>query len=129
MRAWFQRFMYGRYGTDQFSRFLSIAALVLLVFSFLLRPFYYIGFVLMIYSYFRVFSRNFYARQQENQRFLQLRYKATGWFSKMKKRFDQRKVYRYFSCPHCRQELRVPKGRGKISINCPKCGTQFIRKS
>ena len=39
------------------------------------------------------------------------------------------KVYRYFKCPHCRQSIRVPRGRGRISITCPKCGTSFIKKS
>ena len=50
-------------------------------------------------------------------------------FGQLQQRFALRKTYRYFSCPHCRQQVRVPKGRGKISITCPKCGTQFIKKS
>lgn len=130
MRAWFQRFMSGRYGADHFSRFLSIAALVLLLLGlFLWGVFYYIGLALLIYSYFRMFSRNIQKRYAENQWYLAKTAALRSWFGHCQTRFAQRKTYRYFRCPHCRQAIRVPKGRGRISITCPKCQTQFIRKS
>lgn len=130
MKAWFQRFMSGRYGVDQFSGFLNILSLILVIIGVWVSSLlYWMGLVLLGYSYFRVFSRNTQKRYAENIKYLSCRTKVTDWFGKYKMRFDQRKLYRYFRCPHCRQELRVPRGRGRISISCPKCGTSFIKKS
>ena len=130
MRNWFQRFMSGRYGYDQFSRFLSLFALVLLILGlFLSSILYFVGLILLFYSYFRMFSRNIQKRYQENQKYMVLEHKVIDWFSMHKMRFQQRKQYHYYHCPHCGQSLRVPRGRGKISITCPKCSTQFIKKS
>ena len=72
---------------------------------------------LLIYSFFRMFSRNIYKRQRENRRFTQL------WM-RLKDRNN-----RYFRCPNCKQTVRVPRGRGKICIRCPKCGEKFTRKT
>lgn len=130
MKAWFQRFMSGRYGNDQFGGFLTISSLVLLVLGLFLNGIlYYLGLGLLIYAYFRMFSRNIQKRYAENQWYMGKRAVVTGVLGKYKRRFDQRSTYRYFRCPHCRQEIRVPRGRGSISITCPKCGTQFIKKS
>lgn len=133
MKAWFQRFMSGRYGVDPFSQFLSTAALILVIFGLFLpgplRLLGWLGWAALIYSYFRIFSRNIARRSAENRWFLEKRYAVQQRFGSAKTRFDQRKVYRYFRCPHCRQQLRVPRGRGRISITCPKCGTTFIKKS
>ena len=74
-------------------------------------------------------SRNIQKRYQENAKYMALENKAAGWFSTRRIRFKQHGQYRYFRCPHCRQELRVPRGKGRISITCPKCGTQFVKKS
>lgn len=129
MKAWFQRFMSGRYGSDEFSRFLCVFSLVCMVLGLFLWPFYYAGMGLLIYCYFRMFSRNLSKRYAENQWYRQQRAVVVRWFDTQKKRFELRKTYHYFRCPHCKQQLRVPRGRGKISITCPKCGTSFIKKS
>lgn len=134
MKAWFQRFMSGRYGYDQLNRFLCIFAMVCLLLGLFANgllngALYYVGLAALLWSYFRIFSRNVHKRYAENQKYLQLESRVKGWFAKKKQRFDQRRVYRYYRCPRCRQELRVPRGRGRISISCPKCGTSFIKKS
>lgn len=130
MKAWFQRFMSGRYGSDQFGKFLSMVSLVLLILGLFLGSIpYWLGLFLLLYCYFRMFSRNISKRYAENQKYLVWEGKFRRHTDKYKLRFSQRKTYRYFRCPHCKQELRVPRGRGRISINCPKCGTSFIKKS
>ena len=130
MRGWLQRFFHGRYGTDQLNQFLSIVALVFLILGlFLFGIFYYIGLAILVYAWFRMLSRNISKRSAENQWFLNRTAGVRDWFSHLKIRFAQRKVYRYFKCPHCKQAIRIPRGRGRISITCPKCQTQFIRKS
>ena len=89
----------------------------------------WLGWAALIYSYYRIFSRNIPKRAAENRWFLAQRYAVQQRFASARTRFAQRKVYRYFRCPRCRQQLRVPRGRGRISITCPKCGTSFIKKS
>ena len=129
MRAWLQRFMSGRYGSDAFGNFLCVVSLICLVLGLFVGIFYYIGLALLIYTYFRMLSRNVSKRYAENQMFLQKSAGVRAKFARFKQRFALRKTYHYFSCPRCKQQIRVPKGRGRISITCPKCGTQFIKKT
>ena len=126
--------MSGRYGGDAFSNFLSLAALVVVVLGLFVPGLFgmllgWLGWAALIYSYYRIFSRNIPKRAAENRWFLAQRYAVQQRFASARARFAQRKVYRYFRCPRCRQQLRVPRGRGRISITCPKCGTSFIKKS
>jgi len=125
------RFMQGRNGFDQFSQFLNMVVLVIFVLSLFIKwaPLYYIGIALLVYMYFRVFSRNIPKRYAENQKFCNMRYDFSIKKNKMKKEWEQRKIYRFYRCPMCKQKVRVPKGRGKICITCPKCREEFVRRS
>ena len=126
-----QKFMVGRYGVDELGRFASTSTLICLVLSMItkLRVLYWLGIFFIFYTYFRMFSRNIAKRYEENQKFIKIRYKITSKWSVEKKHFSERKVYRFFKCPQCKQKVRVPKGRGKICITCPKCNTEFVKKS
>lgn len=127
----FRRFMAGRYGLDALNKLLLILGALLLVVMWIwpYRVFEAVFFVLLIYAYFRMFSRNITKRYAENQKYLQLTAGVRNFFSRRKNRFQQRKRYRFFKCPKCGQQVRVPKGKGKISIRCPKCGESFVKKS
>ena len=135
MKEKFMRFMQGRYGLDQFSRFLLIAGIVVVLLSLLLSRnvvgmiFYFLGWVLVIYCYFRMFSRNTSKRYAENQAFLTRTYKIRTFFSRQKSIWKQRREYHIYTCPNCKQKIRIPRGKGKIEIRCPKCSTTFIKKS
>ena len=131
MRERVQRFMYGRYGFDELSKSSLAVTLMLMVISMLFRNrlIYLVYLVLLVFSYWRALSKNIGKRQQENRRFLSIRYKSTAKWSKWKERQAQKKIYRFFKCPGCGQTVRVPKGRGQICITCPKCQVEFIRKS
>ena len=130
MKERMQRFMYGRYGNDDLGRFLNIVVLVMLVLSMLLLPqLSSVAIALMVIGYFRIFSRNTYKRSQENAVYLRLAGKVKAPFLSQIQRFKQRKTHRYYHCPSCRQTLRVPKGKGKLSITCPKCKTTFEKRS
>ena len=120
MREKFRQFMIGRYGTDGLNQFLSIASIVLLLISLLTRfsLFTWLGLVLLVLCYYRSLSRNISKRTEENYQYYGL-----------KDQWANRKLYHYYRCPKCRQKLRVPRGRGRIQISCPRCGTQFIKKS
>lgn len=135
MRERLARFMQGRYGVDQFSNFLIILALILMVLEFFL-PFSYvrsglnsIGLLLIVYAYFRILSRNHYKRYAENERYMKYHNKVRFFLARKKSHMEQRRTHRIYKCPSCKQSIRVPKGKGKIAITCPKCRTEFIRRS
>ena len=119
----FRNFMVGRYGTDKLNMaILSAGLAVCLVSAFvdsvklnlLLTA---VSYGLMIWALYRSFSRQTYKRYQENRRFLQ-------FFDRLKDR-----DHRYYDCPKCRQVVRVPRGKGKIAITCPKCKERFVKKT
>lgn len=135
MREKLIRFMQGRYGIDQLSKTLLALGLAAIVISAFFGDhpaalvFYLVGWVAVICCYLRIFSRNISKRSAENQIFLNKTYRLRGFFGKQINIWKQRKIYHIYTCPSCRQKIRIPKGKGKIEIRCPKCGTKFIRKS
>ena len=131
MKEKLQRFMMGRYGADALGKFMIGLALVLLVVSIFFRrgPWYLLALVVLILTYFRMFSRNVQKRYAENQWYLKKIGPVKGWFARQKSYAAQRKTHHIYTCPNCKQKIRVPKGKGKISIRCSKCGTEFIKRS
>lgn len=128
---WLKKFMMGRYGRDQ----LSIA---LLVFSVLLTwtaeltrlPLLtVIGYILLGICIFRMLSRDVTKRSMENYKFNMLISPVYSWFKKKQKRAIDTKTHRYFECPNCKTNLRVPKGKGNIVITCPKCKTELRKRT
>lgn len=132
--AWFRRmgmklaaathsFMQGRYGTDKLNTAILVAGVAVCVLSMLI-PLPLVNWLLTMLSYvlmgwaiFRMLSRNTYKRYQENKKYL---------------RFVERirdREHKYFDCPRCRQPVRVPRGKGKIAITCPKCREKFVKKT
>ena len=134
MREKLARFMIGRNGSDQLTRFISIVVCLALVLSLFLNSdaqpaIWFLAIVGAIYVYFRVFSRNVAKRRQENANFLRATASVRGYFRGLRERWVQRRDYRFFRCPSCRTLLRVPRGKGKIRVVCRKCGTSFIRNT
>lgn len=128
------QFMYGRNGFDLFSRFLTYLALVLVVLQLFVRGaagrvLWYLAIAVLVYAYFRIFSRNLNRRREENAKYYHYRMKAINGFRDWKDRRRQSRDYKFFRCPSCRAMLRVPRGKGKIRVTCRKCGTAFERKS
>ena len=121
--SWFRRFMQGRYGTDKLNIFLLRTAFVLMLIDLFLPVgllkliFWILPMALMALSILRSFSRNIYRRYEENRKYLQL-------MDMVKDRH-----HRYFNCPKCHQRVRVPRGKGKIAITCPKCREKFVKKT
>ena len=118
-----RNFMMGRYGTDKLNIAILGTGLVLCLLGMIIKqPLLYllltlISYGLMIWAIFRSLSRNTYKRYQENRKYLRL-------LDRIKDR-----EHRYFDCPRCRQPVRVPRGKGKIAITCPKCKEKFIKKT
>lgn len=128
---WFRKFMTGRYGMDQLNFGIFGASIVVAFIS----MFFHNGlisifsWILFILYFFRVFSKNTAKRYKENELFLTYLRPLQGWFNKKKSRLKDSKTHKYFTCPNCKQTIRVPKGKGKISISCPKCRNEFIKKT
>ena len=123
LSAGVRRFMIGRYGTDKLNMAILVVGMIASLISVFVRlPLLNLLLVLLAYclmgwALFRMLSRNTYKRYQENRKYLML-----------VQRFKDRE-HRYYDCPRCRQQVRVPRRKGKISITCPKCKEKFIRKT
>ena len=121
-------FFYGRNGLDDLAKLSLILSIVL----FLIYGFWPYGIVKAIlgfltygfmgYAYFRILSKKVYKRVRENKKYL-------GMINMTKTRWKQRKTHKFYRCPKCKTWLRVPKGRGKITITCVKCSTKFDKKT
>ena len=131
MLQWFQRFMIGRYGTEALNRLLSVVSIILLILSYftigvLLYP---LSVLCLACVFFRMFSRNIWKRSRENQVYLRFKGKLTARFSAAKTQYNQRKTHSFYKCKSCRATLRVPKGKGRMVVTCPKCGVTFMGKT
>lgn len=129
MKERFRQFMTGRYGADQLSRFIMGCGIATLLLYMILGGtlWYYLTILLLVWNYFRTMSRNYNKRYQENLKFLQIRDQVFGRFHKNRAAKD--KYHKVYACPCCKQKVRVPKGKGKISITCPKCLTEFTKNT
>ena len=122
LAAGMRRFMSGRYGTDKLNMaILTVGLIVCLIAVFVTGAvgliFTMVSYGLMFWAIFRTLSRNTYKRYQENRKYLM-------FLERIKDR-----QHRYFTCPKCRQMVRVPRGKGKVAITCPRCKERFIKKS
>lgn len=131
MKEKFYRFMQGRYGTDELSKFLVGVGMVLIILNIFTRNFMIslLFWICLIYSYFRMFSKNYSARYAENQKFLEMKSRLKYKWENHKKVSEQKKIYHIYSCPYCKQKIRIPKGKGTIIITCPKCKQEFGKRS
>lgn len=132
MREKLTRFMIGRYGQFDFlSKTIMGFGLLALALSLLSgkTAFTLSAFVLIAWLYFRLFSRNIYRRSLENQWLLDKTSGLRHWVNRQTKHFKELKLYHIYKCPNCRQKIRIPRGKGKIQISCPKCRTTFIKNS
>lgn len=123
IRNCLRNFMAGRYGHDKLNMAILVLGVVLCVVTMFI-PWAAVklgltvaSYALMLWAMFRCFSRNIYKRYRENRKYLML-------LDRIKDR-----EHRYFECPKCRQPVRVPRGKGKISITCPKCKEKFVKRT
>lgn len=131
MKERLKKLMQGRYGVDELSRMLVYASfVVMLIGSFTKNPYInLVGFMVIIYAYSRIFSKNHRLCSSQNLKYMQVR---DGFLRKIANQIQIMKLsktYRVYSCPGCRQLVRVPKGKGRVEVKCPKCGAKFSKKS
>lgn len=128
LRQW----MYGRYGVDQLSVAIVIFSMAVSFILLFFRVPYIVRLIptlLIILAFFRILSRNIEKRRRENQRFMQFFNRSKTEYYTVKTQVQDRKYFKYFKCPNCKAKLRVPKGKGRLNITCPKCRTMFHGKT
>ena len=130
MKEKFYRFMQGRYGIDQLNSFLMIVCVICFIVNMFIG-----SIVLTIIAYgtwlfviFRMFSKNIYARNRENDKYLNFFSPLSRWL-KLKLMSKQDPSNKYFSCPKCKQMVRVPKGHGTVVVTCPNCQNKFEKRT
>ena len=130
IRRYMARFMAGRYGGDQLNLLLIALYLLFYVVYLFTRliPFEALALILIILSLYRSLSRNLARRRAENTRFLQIVRPVARRWSAFRARAHDRE-HRYFQCPNCGQQMRVPRGKGRITVHCRSCGAVFEEKS
>ena len=131
MKNFLNRFMIGRYGPDH----LGVAMIILsFVLSTLYAIFGYTTVLLISYisfglTLFRMLSRNINRRRAENDKFIRYWWPIRTRIKKVTEKVKQRRTHKFFKCPKCKNTLRVPRGKGKLQVTCPKCGERFFRKT
>lgn len=125
------QFMYGRYKGDELNRFLILLYFIIWLLSFF--PYLYflqiLNTAILVFVLFRAFSKNIYARKKELNAYLKIKNKFKSKITLFKEKHQNRKTHIYFKCKNCKANLRVPKGKGKIEITCPKCKHTMIKIS
>lgn len=125
-------------GFDSLSRFLLKIGLIVIVLSFPLdkKIVYWIGVAILLFVYIRTFSKDKQKYNQQNSTFMKYKRKVTSFFQgqinavkKFRNKLQQKKMYRFYKCPNCGQNIRIPKGKGKVTITCPSCSTKFVKKT
>lgn len=124
------RFMYGRYGGDQLNTTLILLYLLFAILGMLSGwpLFSLLMFATMVWTIFRMLSRNLAARRRENDAFLKLWRPVKDWFFLQKNRIRDCRTHVYHTCPHCKATLRLPRKKGKHTVRCPRCGDKFEMK-
>lgn len=124
-------FMYGRYGYDELSQFLSKTALRCVIVGLFAYPGFFCGLAMALYlvTMFRMYSKNIMKRKQERDAYLRRTQPLRDWQALQKRKFNDRKTHKFYRCSQCKTSLRVPKGKGKIKIHCPKCGAEIVKKT
>ena len=131
IRNFFRRFMTGRYGPDHLGVAMIVISLVISLIHSITRflPLIYISYVILALALFRMLSRNIIRRRAENDKFIRYWWPVKSRAGRSWANIKHRKTHKFFKCPGCGNTLRVPKGKGRLQITCPKCGERFQKKT
>lgn len=126
-----KRFMYGRYGFDRFSSAIILFTLFMALTASLTHSslLLWLSYIPLIYAFFRILSKNTQKRAKENYIYCEIISKVKAEAKNAKLLLVGTKTHKYYRCKGCRQMLRIPRGKGKIRISCPKCKREFISRT
>lgn len=128
--------MRGRQGPDDLARFSVDVAIVVLIVNLVLGLLRidvswlaWVELALVAYALFRMMSRNLAARSSENAAFLRAMGPARPWLQNPRGAWAELRAYKHVRCGSCRQRIRVPRGKGRLRVTCPRCHTKFEVRS
>lgn len=130
MKEKLYQFMQGRYGVDQLNKLLLTVSIVIFIVNVFISN-YLLGIVaysILLIILYRMFSKNIYIRNQENEKYLNL-FSPLSRYLKLKILNQQEKTHKHYACPKCKQMVRIPRGHGKVVITCPNCKSKFEKRS
>lgn len=121
------RFMYGRNGMDKMASVLLWIGIALSLVNIFFHSLIIglLNYLILFYCLFRVMSKNVWKRRAENEKFMRLFSKVSGFFKLQKNKFKDRKTHVYRQCPSCHANLRLPKAKGNHTVKCPRCAYRF----
>ena len=131
MRSFLRRFMIGRYGPDHLGIAMIVLAFVLSLFNaiFWYMPLLWLSYAAFGLTIFRMLSRNITRRRSENDKFIRFWWPVRTKIKNIIKKIKDKRKYVYYKCPTCKTKLRVPKGKGKLRITCPRCWEWLISET
>ena len=131
IRNFLRNFMTGRYGPDHLGVAMIVVSLIISLLSSVVHfaPLVYFSYLILILAAYRLLSRNIARRRKENDRFIRYWWPVRTKLSRSAANIKHRKTHKFLKCPSCGNTLRVPKGKGRLQITCPKCGERFIKKT
>ena len=131
IRNFLRRLMIGRYGPDHLNIAMIVVSVVISLLGSIIGfvPLIYISYAILALALFRMFSRNITRRRAENDRFIRYWWPIRTRAKRSLANIKHRKTHRFIKCPGCGNTLRVPKGKGRLQITCPKCGERFIKNT
>ncbi|WP_022762822.1 MULTISPECIES: hypothetical protein [unclassified Butyrivibrio] len=123
--------LYGRNGVDALVKTCSALAVILMFINIFFNNtvIYFMWVGLAAYAIFRIISKNIPKRHAENRKFLEVTSLPRKRVNFMKMQWRDRSTSRYYICTKCNQQIRVPRGKGRIEIRCPRCSNKFIKKT
>ncbi len=128
---WLRKFMLGRYGGDQLSIYLLVLSMVLTLIGQLvgIAALSTVGYIPLFAAGYRTLSKDVRKRSKENYKFAIFISPIHSRLKKVQSRIKGSKTHKYYKCSKCKTMVRVPKGKGKIKITCPKCKDKFIKNT
>ncbi len=127
------QFFYGRYlsyGIDTLTVILTVFSLTISVVNIFFGSIllYLFQTALLIYMFYRLFSKNIVKRQKENKVFSDF-FASIKASKKLKERIrSEKNTHIYKKCPHCKVVLRLPRKPGDHTVKCPRCSDSFKLK-
>lgn len=130
MSKWQNRlynFLYGRYGMDELYQFNMVVYLILFVVNIFLNSMilFWIEMFIIVFSFYRLFSKNIKQRKKENQFYLNIKNSIKKYFELLSRKWKDRNTHMYKKCIHCKTVLRLPLKKGTHTVKCPNCKKRF----
>lgn len=126
-----------RCGLDELNNLIMLVGFLYVVAALFTKNkiFLLVGAAFVVLCYLRVFSKNVAKRKKENDFYMRymgkvvLEARLLKLMIRMKGKSLLDKEYVYFVCDQCHQVIRVPKGKNKVNIRCPKCDHTFVKRT